>query len=202
MSDRSRFARAILFWSIALGGAAFDLTTKTQVFAWLGPPPSRPVSVIPRVLELHTSYNTGALWGLGRNLPHSSLLFAGLSGVAVVAICYYLFVRGALADARLTVALGLIMAGALGNCHDRLMLGHVRDFVHFHVDPIGFNCAIFNFADNMLVAGAIILMLFALRPETTHETTAPSAASNEGAQVHPGEDLQPSATAKSIISST
>ncbi len=45
------------------------------------------------------------------------------------------------------------------------MLGHVRDFVHFHVDPIGFDCAIFNFADNMLVAGAIILMLLALRPD-------------------------------------
>ena len=47
------------------------------------------------------------------------------------------------------------MAGALGNCYDRLVLGHVRDFVHFHVDPIGFDCAIFNFADNMLVAGAV-----------------------------------------------
>ena len=43
--------------------------------------------------------------------------------------------------------------------------GHVRDFVHFHVDPIGFDCAIFNFADNMLVAGAISLVLFAFRPE-------------------------------------
>ena len=62
----------------------------------------------------------------------------------------------------LTVALGLIMAGALGNCYDRLVFGHVRDFVHFHVDPIGFDCAIFNFADNMLVAGAVVLML--LRP--------------------------------------
>ena len=63
--------------------------------------------------------------------------------------------------------LHLAMAGALGNCYDRLVLGHVRDFVHFHVDPIGFDCAIFNFADNMLVAGAITLMLLALRPEPT-----------------------------------
>lgn len=200
MSDRSGFPRAILFWSIALGGAAFDLTTKTQVFTRIGPPPSHPVSVIPHVLELHTSYNAGALWGLGRNLPHSSLIFAGLSVVAAVAICYYLFGRGAAADAKLTVALGLIMAGALGNCHDRLMLGHVRDFVHVHIDPIGFDCAIFNFADNMLVAGAIILLLLALRPETAHETTAPGVASDEGAPPHPGEDLQPSGTAKSIPS--
>lgn len=44
------------------------------------------------------------------------------------------------------------------------MLGHVRDFVHFHVDSIGFDCAIFNFADNMLVAGAVFLLVMALRP--------------------------------------
>ena len=84
-----------------------------------------------------------------------------------MAILYYLFVMGAARDRRLTVALGLIMAGALGNCHDRLFLGQVRDFVHFHVDPIGFDCAIFNFADNMLIAGAVILMLLAFRPDET-----------------------------------
>jgi len=72
---------------------------------------------------------------------------------------------GAASSTVLTVALALIMAGALGNCYDRLAFGHVRDFVHFHVDAIGFDCAIFNFADNMLVAGAITLVLYALRPE-------------------------------------
>lgn len=157
--------RWVLFWAIALGGMAFDLGTKSAIFARIGPPPSRPVTLVPNVLELHTSYNSGALWGLGRSLPYSSLFFAGLSILAAVAICWWLFVRKAAADRRLTAALGLIMAGALGNCYDRLVLGHVRDFVHFHVDPVGFDCAIFNFADNMLVLGAIALMLLALRPE-------------------------------------
>jgi signal peptidase II len=161
-----------------LGGAAFDLVTKTLVFARTGPPPAPPIALVPNVLELHTSFNSGALWGLGRSLPHSSLIFAALSVLAALAICYYLFVKGAASDGRLTAALGLIMAGALGNCYDRLMLGHVRDFVHLHVDPIGFDCAIFNFADNMLVAGAIMLMLLALRPEPSHaiETKAPPAS--------------------------
>ena len=110
-----------------------------MIFARVGAPASRPVSLIPNVLELHTSHNTGALWGFGRSLPYSSLIFAALSVVAAVAICYWLFVRGAATDGRLTVALGLIMAGALGNCYDRLVFGYVRDFVHFHVDPIGFD---------------------------------------------------------------
>ena len=166
MKDEVSVPRWVLFWSIALGGATFDLVTKSLAFARIGEPPfARPVSVIPNVLELYTSYNRGALWGFGGTLPHSSLIFAGLSVVAAVAICYWLFVKGASSDGRLTAALGLIMAGALGNCYDRLVLNHVRDFVHFHVDPIGFDCAIFNFADNMLVAGAVALMLIALRPD-------------------------------------
>ena len=80
----------------------------------------------------------------------------------------------------LTVALGLIMAGALGNCYDRLVFGHVRDFVHFHVDPIGFDCAIFNFADNMLVAGAVTLVLYAMRPEKARPSEPSSQSGRAG----------------------
>jgi signal peptidase II len=161
------FRNVVLFWAIALGGAAFDLTTKSLIFEWIGDPNQNPPSksIVPGVLELQTSYNPGALWGFGRNWAYSSLLFAGLSVLAGMAIVVWLFVRGAAVDRRLTIALALIMAGALGNCYDRLVLGHVRDFVYFHVEPIGFRCAIFNFADNMLVAGALVLMLLALKPE-------------------------------------
>jgi signal peptidase II len=157
--------RQLLFWSLALGGTAFDLTTKSIVFARVGPPGSRALDVVPRILELHTSHNTGALWGLGSHIPGSSWIFAALSVVAAIVILYYLFVLGAASSRVLTIALGLIMAGAMGNCYDRLRFGYVRDFVHFHVDAIGFDCAIFNFADNMLVIGAITLVLYALRPE-------------------------------------
>jgi signal peptidase II len=162
----------LLFGSIALSGLAFDLVTKSLVFARIGPPPAPAVPIIPRILELHTSQNTGALWGMGANLPGSSLIFAGLSVIAAFAICYWLFVLGAAASRVLTVALGLIMAGALGNCYDRLVFGHVRDFVHLHIDAIGFDCAIFNFADNMLVAGAVTLVLYAMRPENRPVTSA------------------------------
>jgi signal peptidase II len=157
--------RWVLFWTIALGGAAFDLATKTIIFERVGPPPAQSVTIVPHILELHTSQNTGALWGFGSGLPHSSEVFAGLSVIAAILICYWLFFMRAASSAVLTVALALIMAGALGNCYDRLAYGYVRDFVHLHVDAIRFDCAVFNFADNMLVAGAITLVLFALRPD-------------------------------------
>lgn len=157
--------RHFLFWSIALCGAALDLASKSLIFAVIGQPGSAPLPLLDHVLEVRTNYNPGALWGLGRNWPYSSLIFAGLSLLAAFAICYWLFVRRAALDRWLTVALALIMAGALGNCFDRLTLGQVRDFVHFHVDSIDFNFPIFNFADSMLVIGACVLMLLALRPE-------------------------------------
>jgi len=173
---RVRQGRWWLFWSIAVGGTLFDLVTKSVVFARVGPPGGRTVPIVPDILELHTSQNTGALWGFGAGLPGSSLIFAGLSVIAAAVILYYLFALGAASSRVLTVALGLIMAGAMGNCYDRLTLGHVRDFVHFHVDKVGFNCAIFNFADNMLVVGACTLVLFALRPvKPRSDEHAPSA---------------------------
>jgi signal peptidase II len=168
-----------LFWSIALFGMTFDLATKYSIFSWLGPQYQRgPYTIIKNVLELQTSHNTGALWGFMRGVPKSSLIFAVLSIIAALGICYWLFILGAARDRRLTIALGLIMAGALGNCYDRLVFGYVRDFVHLKIEPINFDCAIFNFADNMLVIGALLLVLHALRPDTgeSAEPTTPEPA--------------------------
>lgn len=176
--------RWLLFWSIALGGAAFDLVTKTLVFDRLALHSRH--TLIDGILELRPSQNTGALWGFLAGVPHSSLMFALLSIVAAVAIWYYLFVRGAARDWGITAALGLIMAGALGNCVDRLAFGYVRDFVYFHVDAINFSCAIFNFADNMLILGAVTLILLALRPDestTPGGETTPAVAAAEPDQV-------------------
>ncbi|HWE35304.1 MAG TPA: signal peptidase II [Isosphaeraceae bacterium] len=167
MREHVPASRHLLFWSIALLGAGLDLASKAAIFARLGLHGSR--RLVGDVLELRTSYNPGALWGLGRDWQYSSLLFAVASLVAGLFICYYLFGRGAAADRLQTIALALIMAGAIGNCYDRLMLGRVRDFVHFHVDAIGFDWAIFNLADSLLVVGAIALMLLALRPEPATE---------------------------------
>jgi signal peptidase II len=152
----------LIFWGIALAGCAFDLVTKHVVFSRMALGQVR--TVLDDVLEIQPSRNTGALWGLGQGLPNSSLIFAALSIIAGVAIVWWLFVRGAAQDLKLCVALGLVMAGALGNCYDRLRFGYVRDFVHLHVDALKIDFAIFNFADNMLVLGALGLIVLAMRP--------------------------------------
>jgi signal peptidase II len=113
-------SRWLVFWGIALGGLAFDLATKGWIFSSVGLPGSPPVSLVGEILELRTSYNQGALWGIGNSWEYSPWLFAGLSVVAASAIVYWLFFRGGAADRWLTIALALIMAGALGNCYDRI----------------------------------------------------------------------------------
>lgn len=169
--------RWLLFWGLALGGSAFDLITKAIIFERVGPPGSPAVSVLGDIVELRTSYNTGALWGIGGNLAFGSTMFALLSILAGVFIVYWLFMLGNATDRRQTAALGLIMAGAIGNCYDRLRFGHVRDFVHVHVDSIGFDFPIFNFADNMLVIGAATLMLLAFRDDPPRPESAEAPGS-------------------------
>src|SRR5690349_20001731 len=93
MSTRERVpvSRWILFWTIALGGAAFDLVTKHVVFERYGFP-AETVPIIDNILEIQTSQNTGALWGTGRSYAYSSQIFAGLSVIAAIVIVVWLFV--------------------------------------------------------------------------------------------------------------
>ena len=179
---RSLFARRLLlFGAIVLAGVAFDLSGKVIAFRTIGPPGSPAVHVIPNIFELRTSHNRGALMGFGSNLPYSSLIFAVLSAAASIAITYWLFGAGGHRDLTLTVALALITARALGNGFDRVLFGYVRDFMFLHYEPLGLRTAIFNFADNLLVAGAAILFVISLRrvPEIddTNNPDAPALCS-------------------------
>jgi len=157
-----------LFFFVALAGAAWDLATKWLAFNLVGRPPEpgsygplNSVSVIPGVFSFTTSYNRGALWGFGEqivNIPYSNTVFAVLSLLAAAAILYWALWHRATRCKLLAISLGLILAGALGNCYDRLVHQAVRDFLYFEL----INWPIFNFADSFLVCGALLLMVQSL----------------------------------------
>ncbi|MBW3539885.1 MAG: signal peptidase II, partial [Planctomycetes bacterium] len=182
-------SRLLVFLLLAGAGLVWDLWTKHAIFAELGYPGGNPVvagrhEVFPHPpfrhgetlyfldgwlkFRLFTSFNEGALWGLGQGW---TAVFAALSVAAFAFIVYWLFFRGAAGSLWLTVALGFITAGTLGNLFDRLGLhGYhkqngepwraVRDFLHFQFGT--FNWPVFNFADVFLVTGAIMLVLQSL----------------------------------------
>jgi signal peptidase II len=199
-----------LFWGLALLGLALDQSSKYLVFRWLycegrgGYYPllggSEPAE---RILGLQTAFtgqrdpgtdwlsplrtwsgevlpyvNTGALWGSGQN---KNTLFLCISLGAAVALLYWSRRPDTRRDAVLSLALGLILAGTLGNLYDRIVFAGVRDFIqwsYLYLFPT------FNIADSCLVCGATLLLWHALRqrpesstPTSPAETSASAACS-------------------------
>jgi len=169
---RFPFARLIVFALLAVSGVTWDLYSKWYVFNWLGCPGSTPIWKgpflgVPVQFDLATTFNHGALWGIGQN---QTWVFASLSFVAIAAIAYFLWNRQAIASRWLTVVTGLLLAGTLGNLFDRLGLHRykddsgaivyaVRDFLDFWFFNDSFHWATFNCADIYLVVGACMLVI-------------------------------------------
>jgi len=167
-----------LFVVIALVGCATDLWTKHWIFARLGMPYEQPSWwLIDGVFGFTTSLNEGALFGFGQG---GGLIFSAMSFLAMTGILYWLCFAGAAHDRLLTLALGAVTGGILGNLYDRLGLPGltwnmdgrhqagsavyaVRDWLHFKIDG-WIDWPIFNIADSLLVCGAALLMWHALRP--------------------------------------
>lgn len=164
-------SRYIVFTGLALGGLLWDLFSKWYVFNWLGAEASTPVwngslLGIPVQFDLATTFNRGALWGIGQN---QTWIFATLSIIATGVIIYFLWNRQAVESWWLTVSTSLLLAGTLGNLYDRLglhgwrnqdgLVYAVRDFLDFIFFGGAFHWATFNFADAFLVTGAIMLVI-------------------------------------------
>jgi signal peptidase II len=165
----------LLFILPALLGCAIDLATKAWVFS---SPELRTNNIHwlwSRHVGIQLSWNEGALFGMGQGMVG---LFAALSVAAVIAIPIWLFWYGAARDAWLTIALGCVMGGVVGNLFDRLglhgevwppgdqrageMIHAVRDWILWQIND-EWRWPNFNIADSLLVTGAAILLLHAFR---------------------------------------
>ncbi len=123
-------SRVVLFGAIVAFGLVVDLASKSVVFARLGYPHrssdwtwGTPLLWGRFDIRLTTSFNQGALFGLGQGFTP---VFALLSVVAVGFVLWWLFRKGEARSLLLTVALGLVSAGALGNLYDRLWMHGCR----------------------------------------------------------------------------
>lgn len=101
-------------------------------------------------------YNTGAAFSfLADYGGWQRWFFAALSGIASLVIIILL--RRNHTKMLFSLALSLILAGALGNLIDRLLLGHVIDFLLFYWNDNYFPA--FNIADCCITVGATLLIL-------------------------------------------
>ena len=113
----------------------------------------QPVALTP-FLDLVMAWNPGISYSLlSAETPEGRFALLALSLVATAWLSVWLWRAP---DRLTTVALGLIVGGALGNAYDRFAYGAVADFFHFHVG--GFHWYIFNLADVAIVAGVGLLL--------------------------------------------
>jgi signal peptidase II len=115
---------------------------------------------ITSFFNLMLIYNTGAAFSLLASAPGWQRgLFIGIALVASVVIVYLL--RRNASNVLFSFALSLVLGGALGNLVDRVMLGHVVDFLDFHYG--GHHWPAFNVADMAITGGAVLLVWDSLK---------------------------------------
>ena len=105
--------------------------------------------------------NKGISYGMLAQDGHGGQwALAGFAVLTSIGLWIWL-VRGAI-NPLIAAALGLIIGGALGNALDRVILGGVADFFHFHA--YGWSWYVFNVADIAIVAGVVGLLYDSFRP--------------------------------------
>lgn len=136
---------------MAVVGYLIDLGTKTLALAHLDP--HNPPVLLGGLLTLQLIFNPGAAFSMGESVTP---VFTVISAAALVFVLWKLLPRTR--HIGWVVALGLVLAGILGNLTDRLfrppgfLHGHVVDFLQLP------NFAIFNVADMCITFAAVLIV--------------------------------------------
>jgi signal peptidase II len=180
------FSRYLTYFGLALAGAGLDLFSKQAMFRWRGlPRANNEWWIVEPYFGIETSVNRGALFGMGAGYWW---LFASLSVLALLGILTWLFAFRAARDRWITVALGLVSGGIVGNLYDRLGLWDarglppeyhhgVRDWILWRYGE--YTWPNFNIADSLLVTGAIMLVVHSLIWRDESQDEKPPAASGQ-----------------------
>lgn len=111
------------------------------------------VTVIPFLFNFKLVHNYGAAWGL---LAGKQVFLIVLS-IVFMAIFIFYYIKEPNKSWLLNITFGFLFAGCLGNLHDRLVFGYVRDFIQFDFWQ---SFPIFNFADVALCIGVVLFIIY------------------------------------------
>ena len=157
--------RFILFLSLPL--YALDQLTKQWVLRSISPYDVR--VVVPDFFNLVNVTNTGAAFG---SFKGNNTFFVVISLIALVVVTV-LLVRPLRSDPWRDLSLALLLAGILGNLTDRLLCGHVIDFLLFNLhiryaDP----WPAFNVADSCISIAVLLFILHSFRKQKSANVEA------------------------------
>jgi signal peptidase II len=123
------------------------------------------ITVIPRVFRISHVLNTGAAFSVfsesasPQTVRNALVIFSVLAVVMVFVMLW----RVGRTFSVTSVALALILGGALGNLYDRIHYHFVIDFLEVHI--VNYHWPDFNIADSCIVIGACLLLIEIFRPQ-------------------------------------
>ena len=136
---------------------ALDQWTKQAVLRFISP--DEPRIVIPDFFSLVNVTNTGAAFG---SFSNNNTFFIAISSVALLVVLA-LLVRRRRSDRWRNISLALLLAGILGNLTDRLLYGHVIDFLLFDLHiPYAHPWPAFNVADSCISIAVVLFIIHSL----------------------------------------
>ena len=147
--------RWVLFFAIAIGVVVLDQLAKSWIVANLDIGES--IALVGDYLRIIHWRNSGILFGM---LPQSAGAFAIVSLVVLGVIVFYHAKAGR--GLVVTIALGLLLGGAIGNLVDRLQYGSVVDFVDMGIGSWRFYT--YNIADAAISTSIVLLIAMAIFP--------------------------------------
>jgi len=154
---------------IALSVLLLDRITKWAIARTI--PLEDTINIIPGFFRLTHLENTGAAFSLfaDSSSPFRTTLLIAFS-VAALAVVSFLLWKDRSVFHSGTLALSLILGGAVGNLWDRISDGKVTDFLDFYIGV--HHWPPFNVADSAIVVGALLLFMRMLRKDQHSQAAA------------------------------
>lgn len=150
----SKQGSAIIWLWLAALVFVLDIATKQIAEAFLNY--GDPVYLLP-VLDFTLLYNKGAAFSFLANEGGWQRWFFTVISLGVSIVLVVWLKKLPRTQLWLPIALALILGGALGNLFDRVLYGHVIDFISVHWDKSYFPA--FNIADSAITVGAIMMAI-------------------------------------------
>jgi signal peptidase II len=157
MSDSTNRGRAAVWLLLSALVVLADQLSKSYITSHYG---EFEFTTLLPILDITRMHNVGAAFSfLATASGWQRWLFITLAVIVSIGIVVWLY-RLPRSHGLLACGLALVLGGAIGNVIDRIRLGAVVDFIHFHWDRAYFPA--FNIADSAITVGAACLILDAL----------------------------------------
>jgi signal peptidase II len=169
--------RRLLYLALVIVAVPVYLADQlTKAWAIANLQPDQPRELVGSVLQLNLIRNSGAAFSIGTGATWV------LTTIACSVVVFILVFARRLGSRGWALALGLLLAGSLGNLTDRMFRapgpgrGHVVDFLQLPHYPI------FNVADSAIVCAAVLIAVLAFRGINIDGTRASSDKTEQSKQ--------------------